>query len=66
MKNKNHSGGRECDHGPSDVENESIGNREDEFDLHQALKNRMIMKTINIEERKEENVEAKEGSAEFL
>ena len=66
MKNKNHSGGRECDHGPSDVENESIGNRKDEFDLHQALINRMIMKMINIEERNEENVETEEGSAELL
>ena len=66
MKNKNHSGGRECDHGPSDVENESIGNRENEFDLHQVLRNWMNMKIIHIEERNEENIEAEEGYSELL
>ena len=54
------------DHGPSDVDNESIGNREKGFDFHQALRNWMIMKTIHIKEISEENVEAEKVSSELL
>ena len=66
MENKKQPGGSACVQGPSGVENEIIVNIEDEFDLHQALRNRMIMKIINIEERNEENVEAEEGLVELM
>jgi hypothetical protein len=68
MKNKKQSRDRVCDHGQSDIEEEtdSICNREDDFDLHEALRNRMIRKVLHIVERNKEKCEEEEGSLELV